>query len=234
MTMSRPSTIRTILLSIPLLLSSLPSRADNHYRPHISVGAHGGVTLSEVTFSPTVKQKFLQGYTMGASFTYAEERHVGLRGEINLTQRGWSEDFEEHPFSFSRSLTYVELPIMTHIFFGPRTFKFHFNLGPQIGYMLSESTSANFDYHDPGKVPGFPNINRYTEQYTAPIHTRFDYGITAGFGISAIIRKRHAVNLEGRLYYGLGNIFPATKRDTFGASRNLTIAITLGYTISLR
>lgn len=226
--------LRDIILSLSLLASAFHARPDNHYLPHISVGFHGGMTMSEVTFSPTVKQKFLKGYTLGASFTYAEERHVGLRGEINLSQRGWSEDFEEDPFSFSRRLTYVEMPILTHIFFGPRRFKFHFNLGPQIGYMISESTSANFDYHNPGSVPGFPNINRYTEQYDAPIKSKFDYGITAGFGLSCILKQRHALNLEARLYYGLGNVFPATKRDTFGASRNLSIAVTLGYTIRLR
>ena len=49
-----------------------------------------------------------------------------------------------------------------------------------------------------------------------------------------IFRHRHSVLVEGRFYYGLGNIYPASKADTFSASRNMSLEITLGYNFRIR
>ena len=217
-----------------LITATVSLYAQKHYESHIHVGFHGGATMSTMSFSPSVKQKMLQGITAGISARYAEERHVGLLGELNISQRGWQEKFEESPLQYSRTLTYVELPIMTHIFFGSRTFKGFINLGPQICYMLGSSIDSNFDYEHPDQVADFPAGNRMTEQMSMEIKNKFDYGICAGVGIEGIIRRRHSVMLEGRMYYGLGNIFSATKKDTFSASRGISIAVTLGYMFRLK
>lgn len=203
--------------------------SQTHYQAHVHFGFHGGATMSKMSFSPSVEQKWLNGVTMGVSARYAEERHVGLLAELNLTQRGWAEDFEDAPFSYQRKMTYVELPVMTHIFFGPRNFKCFINLGPQFCYMVSSSVSSNFDYMNPASVPDFPLRYRMTEQMGMEIKNKFDYGICAGIGMEAVIRRRHSIILEGRYYYGLGNIFGASKSDTFSASRGMSIAVTLGY-----
>ena len=108
------------------------------------------------------------------------------------------------------------------------------NLGPSVGYMISESISSNFDYRNPGAVEGFPIANRHVNQMSMDIKNRFDYGITAGAGVEFIIRKKHSVMLEGRYYYGLGNIFPSNKRDEFSASRGTSIQVTLGYLFHLK
>lgn len=66
------------------------------------------------------------------------------------------------------------------------------------------------------------------------VENRFDYGIAAGAGIEVFINKRNSIMLEGRYYFGLGNIYHATKRDFFAASRGSSIEITLGYFFRLR
>ncbi len=66
------------------------------------------------------------------------------------------------------------------------------------------------------------------------ISSRFDYGITAGAGVEFIIRRRNSITLEGRYYYGLGNIFPSSRKDVFSASRGSSIQITLGYLFRLK
>ncbi|MEE0979874.1 MAG: porin family protein, partial [Muribaculaceae bacterium] len=124
--------MKKLLLAALVTIFPLVSLAQKHYQSHVHVGGHAGVTMSEMSFSPSVKQSFTQGFTMGASFRYAEERHVGLLAELNLSQRGWAENFEEAPLNYSRTLTYIDLPIMTHIFFGGRNFKGFINLGPQV------------------------------------------------------------------------------------------------------
>jgi len=227
---------KTILLLLCVVCCVPFASAQRHYVPHVHIGAHAGATLSNVSFYPKTKETFLQGAVMGLSFRYAEERHVGLMAEINLAQHGWKENFEEDNsrFSYLHRTTCVELPVLTHIFFGSRVVKCFFNLGPQIGYMLSDKIESNFDYENPEKVPGFPNEYRQTAQMKMKISNRFDYGITAGAGVEFVIKKRHSVLLEGRYYYGLGNIFPSSKKDEFSASRNSSILITLGYMFRLK
>ena len=198
---------KQLILPLILLLALPASRmaAQRHYIPHVHVGVHGGMSLSNQSFYPSIKESMLSGAQFGVSFRYAEERHVGLLAELNIEQRGWKENFEEDPFSFQRQLTYIELPIMTHIFFGSRTVKGFFNLGPEVGYMIGDKSTANFPYMDLPAVDGFPAI-----------------------------RRRNSITLEGRYYYGLGNIFPSSRKDVFSASRGSSIQITLGYLFRLK
>ena len=49
--------------------------------------------------------------TGAVQIRYAEERHVGVIAELGWVQRGWTEDFEESPLQYSRTLTFIN-----HIF----------------------------------------------------------------------------------------------------------------------
>lgn len=226
--------IRTTLLMLAMLAGISIAKAQTHYVPHVWVGGHAGMTLSEMSFSPSVRQSMLSGFTMGLGFKYAEERHVGLLAELNISQRGWKEDFEDAPFSYSRRFTYLELPVMTHIFFGGSKFKGFVNLGPVVSYMIGDGITADFDYEHPEQVAGFPLTNRSTEQMSMDVKNKFDYGITAGAGCEFTILHRHAISLEARYYFGLGNIYPSSKKDTFSASRGTSILVTLGYMFRIK
>lgn len=222
------------LIFVLSIFAVLFASAETHYKPHISIGAHAGAAMSQVSFSPSVKQSWINGLAGGVQVRYAEERLVGLLGELNIVQRGWKENFEEGPLEYSRTATYISLPIMTHIYFGPPRFKCFFNLGPEFSYLLGESTSANFDYHNPLEAEGWPQKSRMTEQLTTEISKKFDYGICLGFGCEFWLQPRHSVYVEGRFYYGLGNIFPSSKADTFDASRNMTLSVAMGYNFRLK
>ena len=229
--------LRKIFLAFALLTAWLiPASAQRHYVPHVHVGAHAGVSLSQVSFFPSVKEAMLTGMQFGLSFRYAEERHVGLLAELNIEQRGWKENFEEDndKFAYSRRTTYVQLPVMTHIFFGSRKVKCFFNLGPQVGYMISDGITANFDYEHPDDVKDFPGEYRPTAQMAMKIKNRFDYGIAGGLGMELVVAKKHSILLEGRYYYGLGNLFPSSKADEFSASRGNSIVVTLGYMFRIK
>ncbi|MBQ9077339.1 MAG: PorT family protein [Muribaculaceae bacterium] len=216
------------------IVSIAPVYAQRHYSPNVAIGGKAGATMSSIAFNPDVQQSMVNGLIAGVTFRYTEEKHVGLMAEINIEQRGWKEDFEEYPFSYERKLTYIQVPLLTHIFFGGRKFKGFINLGPEVSYMLGESTNANFNYNNIPSVPGFPTENRMTEQLYTKVKNKFDYGISAGIGMEYLIKRRHSIMLEGRYYFGLGNIYPDNKRDTFSASRGSTISITLSYMYRLK
>lgn len=192
------------------------------------------MTFSTMAFTPEIEQSMNTGITAGIVARYTEENHFGLIGELKIEQRGWKEKFEETDFQYHRTLTYLQLPILTHVYFGSDKFKGFLNLGPSVGYMLSSKASANFDYRNPGSVEGFPIENRHVNQMAMEVKNKFDYGILAGVGVEFIIKRKHSLMLEGRYYYGLGNIFSAKKKDEFSASRGNSIEVTLGYLFHIK
>ncbi len=107
------------------------------------------------------------------------------------------------------------------------------NLGPEVGFLVGTSYSANFDVNNIGALPDFPD-NRMTDQLTMEPTNKFDYGISGGAGIEFALKRRHLINLEARYYFGIGNIFPDDRRDTFSASRGMSIMVTLGYSYRLK
>jgi len=104
------------VIAVVSLQSGLAQRSD--YQPEFTVGVKGGTTLSRVSFTPTVTQSLLLGYTGGVSVRYIEEKFFGLIAEINFTQCGWNETFEEDPYTYTHTLNYVTIPFLTHFFFG--------------------------------------------------------------------------------------------------------------------
>lgn len=227
--------MKKLILTAAALSTILCVSAQRQYSPNLAIGGKAGMTMSRMSFAPEVKQNFQNGMMAGITVRYTEENHFGLIGELNIEQRGWKENFEENAeFSYSRTLTYLQIPLLTHIYFGGKKFKGFVNLGPEFGYMISSSISANFDYRNISAVPDFPQGYRTNEQLAMDISNKFDYGISAGLGMEYIMKRKHSFMLEGRLYYGLGNIFPSAKKDYFSASRGMSIEITLGYMFRVR
>lgn len=228
--------LKSILFCTALAIAcyAMPVAAQRTYSPNFSIGLKGGATFSRMSFSPSVEQNFNPGYTFGAVVRYTEEKHVGLLAELNITQRGWKEKYDPgENFSYSRSLTYLQLPVMTHIFFGPKRFKMFINLGPEIGYMIGSSISSDFNYRDISSVPNYPT-KRETDQLSMDITGKFDYGIAGGIGAEWRVTPRNSLLIEGRFYYGIGNIFPSSRTDVFSASRGMSIEATVAWLFRIK
>lgn len=219
---------KTILLTALLAASCISAIAQTHYKASLYVGMKGGVELSKMFFNPNVKQKFPMGATAGLTFRYIEEAHFGLQAEVNFAQRGWQYNFEEAPYSYRRTLNYIDIPVLAHIYFGRRG-RFFFNAGPQVSFLLSDSYSANFDIYDFRSLPDFPKNDRTNSQFTAVPDHKLDYGICAGLGAEFNVASRHIVSVEARFYYGLGNLYKSEHAVMFRASNQMGIGVTAGY-----
>ena len=62
-----------------------------------------------------------------------------------------------------------------------------------------------------------------------PVENKFDYGIAVGAGLEFSKKKIGHFLLEGRYYYGLGNIYGNSKSDVFGKSNNSSIIVKMSY-----
>lgn len=219
-------------------------RDDREYCNDLAIGFNGGLNMSSVSFTPKVSQAKLNGITGGLSLRYVCEKYFStvcsLYGEINYSQMGWKEDIVDVndmpvintttglPEEYSRTVNYIQVPLMAHLAWGreQKGFAFFVNLGPQFGIYMSESTKTNFDFSDRNAAD---RVNPVCAQDTMAVENKFDYGIAAGAGIEFSHPKVGHFLLEGRYYYGLGNIYGDSKRDYFGSSNFGTITVKLAY-----
>ena len=232
--------ISAILSIVPVAMTA----QIGEHRNDLAIGFNGGLNMSSVSFTPKVSQAKLNGITGGLSVRYVCEKYFStvcsLYGEINYSQMGWKEDIVDVndmpvintatglPEEYSRTVNYIQVPLMAHLAWGreQKGFAFFVNLGPQFGIYMSESTKTNFDFSDRNAAD---RVNPVCAQDTMAVENKFDYGIAAGAGIEFSHPKVGHFLLEGRYYYGLGNIYGDSKRDYFGSSNFGTITVKLAY-----
>ena len=187
-----------------------------------SVGVSGGTTFSSVTFSPRVMQGTLLGTTFGLTGRMTMGKYVGIQAELNYVQQGWQEKYEERPeLKYSRRLDYLQLPFYTHIQFGGDNVKGFINAGPQIGYLIGESTEDKLNGEQPGKE---------NNQHNMSIENKFEWGISGGAGIEIRTGIGYFL-LEGRYLYSLGDIYSTKRGDNFTKASIQTITTKISYLI---
>lgn len=237
-------TIRYIVFVLLFSCAIVASAQIGQHRNDFSIGVNGGYTLSNVGFTPKVTQSLLGGTTAGLSWRYVCEKYFSticsIYGEVNYTQMGWKERIlttdnqpvinavSGLPEQYSRTLNYLQVPVFAHLAWGKEHsgMQFFFQLGPQFGYLLSEKTITNFNFKDRNTAD---RSNVVCAQDTMAVENKFDYGIAAGAGIELSVRRVGHFLLEGRYYYGLGNIYGDSKRDYFSKSNNSSIVVKLTY-----
>lgn len=201
-----------ILLIIPVIVFS-QSRLD---QPEIYLGTSHGVSASMIHFSPSVEQEILLGYNGGIVFRYIDEKNVGVQAELNFFQRGW----KEKGSIYAKQLNYIELPFLTHIYFGNSS-RFFINLGPKISYLLSENVLKNL------------STNSTETQHITKVQHPFDYGICGGLGMLFKVKK-NIFQFDTRFNYSLSDIFSNSKKDYFETSNNINLSVNLGWLLQIK
>ncbi len=224
------------VLWVLISLFYMPAKAQlQDTRHNFSVGINGGVNLSKVSFTPNIKQGYQIGPSVGVTARYISEKYFkmicGIQAELNYSQRGWNEIIEdESGDTYHRTMNYIELPLLAHLAFGKdkgRGVRFVLNLGPQIGYLISEKETRSASWH-PEMRP-----NGTTEQYGKMAENKFDYGIVGGGGLEVRTNIGHFI-LEGRYYFGLSDFYHSTKQDYFSRSAHSFIGGRLTYLFDIK
>ena len=225
------------------------------YRTDLAIGVNGGYVMSNVAFVTKVPQSMLGGITGGFTARYTCEKYFSsicaVTAEVNFAQIGWNEkiwDKNDQPvplhtdpsqnLEYKRKMTYVQVPVLARLGWGRERngVQAFIHLGPQIGFYLNDNAESNFDVHDPAFDPSSKSYEYYSlrsshvvAQDTMAVENKFDYGIAVGAGLEFSNRRLGHFMIEGRYYYGLGNIYGNTKRDYFSRSNFGNIVIKCTY-----
>lgn len=224
------------------------------YRNDLAVGFNGGYQFNSIGFLPSVPQNMLGGKNFGFTARYVCEKYFNticaVQLELNYAELGWKEkildindkqcylDQTGEAAAYTRNLGYVQLPLLAHLGWGreEKGLKFFLNVGPQFGYLLKESTITNFTtrYGDSSGLPYYTEVSpsrvsNEVHQDSMSVENKFDYGITGGLGVELSLKRAGHIILEGRYYYGLGNIYHDSKSDYFATSHPNSIVIKATY-----
>lgn len=240
--------IKPFLIATLLLTGfALPAVAQiGEARNNLSVGINGGVNLNSASFTPTIKQNSLMGITGGLTARYISEKYFamicGAQVELNVSQRGWDQLFEtisldangyevtskDPTKTYTRKMTYIDIPFLAHLAFGrDRGLQFFVLAGPQISFLISESET----------IKGI-DMNSLSDTqkalYGVKIQNKFDYGIAGGGGVELRTKKAGSFIVEGRYYFALSDFYSTTKKDYFARAAHGTITIKLTYLFDLK
>lgn len=232
--------IKRLLLFLVVTFFGFQLSAQSEFKPELNFGIGAGPTFSSSSLNvmnsrTTIDTKNLTQLHAGVSVRYITEKHFGLIGELNFAQMGWEDNFDdiiveegkEAP-EYKRTLNYLEMPLLTHIYFGSDKARFFINLGPKISFLLSEKETKNKALQDYIDKNASTNIAPLLKHYGKDVENKIDYGITAGMGFE-LRTKFGYFTLEGRYYFGLADIFKSQKGEDFSRSANREISARLTY-----
>ena len=245
--------VRVLLFHLFTVLPLCSFAQVGEYRTDFALGFNGGMAMSNVSFMPIVPQSMLNGPTFGLTARYTCEKYFksicAVVAEVNYAQVGWDEriwDINDDPVinnetglaeEYSRVIDYVQVPVFARLGWGRerRGFQAYFQIGPQIGFYLSEKTKTNFDIDNPNMAKRVSVISgpKYSNMYHMPVENKFDYGIAGALGVEFTAPKLGHFMVEGRYYFGLGNIYGNSKRDFFSKSNIQNIVIKASYLFDL-
>lgn len=238
------------LLLLALLTVTVAQAQVGDYRSELAVGGSAGYVMSSVGFNPDIPQSQMPGLTAGLTVRYTCEKYFksicAIVAELNYVQTGWREDIrnvDDQPIvnaytgqaeKYERRLTYLQLPIFARLGWGRerKGVQCYFQAGPQLGYLIGESTTTNFDRSLRNRDERL-GAQKDAAQDSMAVEKKFDYGIAAALGLEYSHPKVGHFMLEGRYYYGLGDLFGNSKRDYFGRSNLGSIVVKLTYLFDL-
>jgi hypothetical protein len=240
---------RLLVLLLGIIFCGQVGAQKKEFTPEWNIGVGFGPTFSSLSIIPTypvlsVKTKSIFQFHGGVAVRYITERNLGFIAELNYSQMGWEENFEgrkyELPdgtlyagadtlFQHTHKLNYLEIPFLTHIYFGHNKVRGFFNIGPKVGFLISESEVINDKLRDYLNQEPDPN-KAAVGQYGKKAEKKIDYGLTAGAGVELRTGIGNFA-LEGRYYMGFGDIYNNRKSDYFSRSANRVISAKLTYYI---
>ncbi|MDR1556646.1 MAG: PorT family protein [Tannerellaceae bacterium] len=226
--------MRGFFILIAGLALVIEAGAQTTFRQEFSAGASFGMGVSSVSFVPKVQENQLLGVHTGLTVRWLTETFAGLVLEINYSQEGWDEHFDDPAFQYTRRLNYVDIPFLAHFYFDlSKHVRFFVNAGPKIGFLLNESTEKRIDDSASPPIDEITGRPHTSEQWNKAVENKLAWGICGGPGFE-LRTGIGCFQLEGRYYYSLGDIFSNRKADYFPKSSTQVIFGKLTYLIPLK
>ena len=207
-----PGLILAVAVSSPVCAQDTDLRKEVKHQFAIK----GGQNSSWINFKPTVPQNPTKGIILGVSYSYMAQGPAGILLELLYTQSGWDETSETPDLYYSRSLTYLEIPVLSNFVIGKKRNHFKLQLGPKIAFLLDENERTNVDTAQA----------RY--YYGRDVEDTIELGLAFGASVSHLFSFGE-IQVDIRFNSSLSNLWRATDDFEIKNTQTQGLALTLYY-----
>ena len=177
--------MKRILTALLLFIFPLVNRAQ------WKVGINGGASLNRYTVQQPYElwfDKYSWGTAIGVYGQYNITKYIGVRTEVNLTQKNNRFRLFNDITHYKTTNIYLHLPVMATNTIHLGKWMFIFNYGIYGAYWLSSSASSDYDISD------FKGINNEYDN-------RVDFGLVGGIEAGLQLSNNLELLFETRCYY---------------------------------
>jgi len=171
--------VKKIIFAVLLLCvfqnaSAQLERMDSRKEFQHFLGVKGGVNFSWLRLEPNpgIVLEMNVEPMVGISYLFMSQYFAGILVEAEFIRYGWSESFLDPQNSYSRKLTYLEIPVLSNFVLGRKKTHLKIQMGVRIAFLLNDIETINVD----------PLIERF--YYGLEVEDRIELGLALGGGIS--------------------------------------------------
>ena len=202
-------TILLLLLALPILVLSQNKKKKGFYK--WDVGINGGINFNNPlinsdpgnSIDSSLNDINFRGNLYGLTLIYHVNRFVAIKGEFDIENRGWKNDFNvsndinvpdfrEVP----QVLDYFDIPLFMHLGFGKK-FKVDLNFGPYFGFKIKDevySINENGEQIEGDDVRGMIELQEFKN---------FDLGLVYGIGFDYYFHERISIGFDALYERGM-------------------------------
>jgi hypothetical protein len=205
-----------ILLMTVIFGQSMAQEADSRKGFKHVLGVKVGQNYSWINLEPSVDQNALTGPVIGISYLYMPQYFGGILIEAQYIQYGWEEIFLDNTSSYSRELSYLELPILTNLVLGRKKTHLKVQVGIKFDILLNDKENSNLPEEQLQYYNGLE------------IDDPVELGLAFGASISRIFPFGE-IQLDTRYNAGLSNLFDPTEDISLLYSQNQALTFSAYY-----
>ena len=189
--------MRTKLINVVVALA-LAVSANAQLKLGVTAGADYNVYSMDQQYMTDYKVDGRWGTTFGVSGQYNLNEWLGVRADLNLTQKNYRRSRVVYDYvDYKLTNNYMQLPVMASFSFGSQKLRGFCNLGVYGGYWLSSHRKGS------DKNTFSEEFIRFDEKVTFNDERdqRWDCGLVGGVGLEYRIAAHWSAQAEVRYYY---------------------------------
>ena len=202
-------TILLLLLAMPILVLSQNKKKKGFYK--WDVGINGGINFNNPlinsdpgnSIDSSLNDINFRGNLYGLTLIYHVNRFVAIKGEFDIENRGWKNDFNVSDDinvpdfrEVTQVLDYFDIPLFMHLGFGKK-FKVDLNFGPYFGFKIKDevySINENGEQIEGDDVRGMIELQEFKN---------FDLGLVYGIGFDYYFHERISIGFDALYERGM-------------------------------
>ena len=201
--------ILLLLLGLPILVLSQNKKKKGFYK--WDVGINGGINFNNPlinsdpgnSIDSSLNDINFRGNLYGLTLIYHVNRFVAIKGEFDIENRGWKNDFNVSDDinvpdfrEVTQVLDYFDIPLFMHLGFGKK-FKVDLNFGPYFGFKIKDevySINENGEQIEGDDVRGMIELQEFKN---------FDLGLVYGIGFDYYFHERISIGFDALYERGM-------------------------------